>query len=296
MNSAKHPCFNGAAHGQFGRIHLPVASECNITCAYCNRKTDCVNESRPGVCSRVLGPEEAAALVDTAVERMPSLSVAGISGPGDPLATPEATLRTFELVRHRHPDMLLCLSTNGLALADYVPDLSDIGVNHVTITINAVSASVGQKIYPRVSFNGGVLLGRDAAATLLEQQEKALAALREHDITVKINTVVIPGINDDHVVDIARHVYGYGAALMNLIAVMPLSGTPLHDARPPSPAHMDKLRALAGEYIPQMRHCARCRADAFGLISENGRIDDVLGNYPSSDSKYSRTETGTAFG
>ena len=142
MIEAGHPCFNASASGQWGRIHLPVAPECNISCAYCSRKTDCPNESRPGVCSRVLSPEEAADLVDHAVLHMPSLAVAGIAGPGDPLARPELTLRAFELVRRRHHGLLLCLSTNGLRLADYAADLKSLGVNHITVTINAVSPVV----------------------------------------------------------------------------------------------------------------------------------------------------------
>ncbi|MDR2696126.1 MAG: radical SAM protein, partial [Deltaproteobacteria bacterium] len=144
---AGHPCFNASAAGQWGRIHLPVAPECNIACMYCNRKTDCLHESRPGACSRVLSPEAAAELVDKAVLHTPSLAVAGIAGPGDPLANPELTLRTFELVRRRHHRLLLCLSTNGLMLAEYAADLQSLGVGHITVTINAVSPAVACRIY-----------------------------------------------------------------------------------------------------------------------------------------------------
>ena len=55
----RHPCFNVAAHKKHGRIHLPVAPKCNIQCRYCVRKFDCVNESRPGVVSQKLSPEQA---------------------------------------------------------------------------------------------------------------------------------------------------------------------------------------------------------------------------------------------
>ena len=57
---ADHPCYSKDAHHKFARIHLPVAPACNIQCNYCNRKYDCSNESRPGVVSEVLSPEEAA--------------------------------------------------------------------------------------------------------------------------------------------------------------------------------------------------------------------------------------------
>ena len=56
---SEHPCFSENACHFFGRMHLPVAPNCNIQCNYCVRKFDCVNESRPGVTSKVLTPPEA---------------------------------------------------------------------------------------------------------------------------------------------------------------------------------------------------------------------------------------------
>ena len=54
MDLKNHPCFNASAHRTHGRIHLPVAPRCNLQCKFCNRKFDCVNESRPGVTSGIL--------------------------------------------------------------------------------------------------------------------------------------------------------------------------------------------------------------------------------------------------
>ena len=53
-----HPCYCEDAHRSFARMHLPVAPRCNIQCNFCNRRFDCCNESRPGVTSEVLTPEE----------------------------------------------------------------------------------------------------------------------------------------------------------------------------------------------------------------------------------------------
>ena len=58
MDLSKHPCFNDAVRHQFGRIHLPVAPDCNIQCNFCDRRFNCVNESRPGVTTSVLTPPE----------------------------------------------------------------------------------------------------------------------------------------------------------------------------------------------------------------------------------------------
>jgi len=41
-----------------GGATSPSPPKCNIQCNYCIRDFDCVNESRPGVTSKVLSPEE----------------------------------------------------------------------------------------------------------------------------------------------------------------------------------------------------------------------------------------------
>ena len=114
-----HPCFGGD-HSKAGRIHLPVAPGCNIKCGFCERKFDCANESRPGVTSKVLDPEQAVERVRIVKRHMEmkggaQLKVVGIAGPGDPLANPK-TFATFKLIKQAFPEMTLCLSTNGLLL------------------------------------------------------------------------------------------------------------------------------------------------------------------------------------
>ena len=79
----KHPCFScGSAH-KYARMHLPIAPKCNISCNYCLRKYDCVNESRPGVTTEILSPKEAFAKYKIVKAKMPNLTVVGIAGPGD---------------------------------------------------------------------------------------------------------------------------------------------------------------------------------------------------------------------
>ena len=44
-----HPCFNRIAKKCYGRVHLPIAPNCNIQCNYCNRLFDCLNVSAAGL-------------------------------------------------------------------------------------------------------------------------------------------------------------------------------------------------------------------------------------------------------
>lgn len=274
-DSSRHPCFSPEAHRSFGRVHLPVAAGCNVQCGFCDRRYSCVNESRPGVTARLLSPEEAVDAALRAVAHMPHLSVVGIAGPGDPLADATRTLDTLATLREALPGMLLCLSTNGLALPLHADALAALGVGHVTVTVNAVDPAIGADVYNWVDDGGGRVTGREGAALLLERQEKGVRRLKTLGVTVKINTVVIPGVNSDHVRDIATAVASWGADLMNCIPLLPVAGTRFAGTASPGPDMMHRLRAEAGAIIPQMRHCTRCRADALGFLGEDGRLEDI---------------------
>ncbi|MBI5379123.1 MAG: nitrogenase cofactor biosynthesis protein NifB, partial [Nitrospirae bacterium] len=188
-----HPCYSEEAHHHYARMHVAVAPACNIQCHYCNRKYDCANESRPGVVSERLTPEDAAKKVLAVAGAIPQMTVLGIAGPGDPLANPDKTFRTFDLIAEKAPDIKLCLSTNGLALPDYVDRIKALKVDHVTITINMVDPAVGERIYPWVFYKHKRWKGRDASKILNERQLEGLDLLTANGILCKVNSVMIPG-------------------------------------------------------------------------------------------------------
>lgn len=98
-----HPCYSEEAHHQYARIRVAVAPACNIQCNYCNRRYECANESRPGVVSEKLTPEQEARKLLAVTTRNPQLTVLGIAGPGDALAKPKTTSRATDLrARARH--------------------------------------------------------------------------------------------------------------------------------------------------------------------------------------------------
>ena len=267
--SEKHPCFNKGAKGSHGRVHLPVAPACNIKCNYCDRKYSCVNESRPGVTSAVLAPHQAQEYFDRVLEAEPRISVAGIAGPGDPMANAAKTLQTIHLIKRRFPGILLCLSSNGLAVPEHLDDLADAGVTHMTITVNAVDPAIGAKIYSWVKDGKVAYRGKEAARLLLERQALAVAGLKQRGITVKLNSIVIPTINDRHMTEVARWGAELGADLMNLMPMFPTANTPFEVLGEPSRQLMQQLRADCDEHISQMTHCTRCRADAVGLLGQD---------------------------
>ena len=266
LNINRHPCFNVEAKGECGRVHLPVAPKCNILCNYCNRKFDCVNESRPGVSSAVLTPRQAIAYLEQVLAKEPRITVAGIAGPGDPFANPRETMETIRLVREKFPQILLCLASNGLSLSPYLDELAELRVSHVTITVNTVDPEIGAKIYSWVRDGKKIYRGREAAEVLLARQFEAVAGLKARGIVVKVNTIIIPGINDGHVDAVARKMKELGVDLLNCMPVYPNADTPFGDLPEPEPEKMAEIQAAAEKFLPQMRHCTRCRADAVGLL------------------------------
>ena len=271
-----HPCFNRKVRGHSGRVHLPVAPKCNIQCNYCNRKTDCVNEGRPGVTSALLTPGQAIRYLDQVLTVDPRIKVSGIAGPGDPFANPDETLETFRLVRERFPEMLLCVATNGLNLLPFVEDLAKLQVSHVTVTINAIDPEIGKEVVSWVRDGKVVYRGFRAAEIILERQLTAVKELKRHGIIVKVNTIVIPGINDMHIEAIAQTISGLGVDLMNCIPLLPTEDTAFQTLPEPSTEQIRFIRQIAGTYLPQMEHCARCRADAVGLLGDHPSEADII--------------------
>ncbi|TKI03463.1 nitrogenase cofactor biosynthesis protein NifB [Martelella alba] len=271
--AASHPCYSRAGHHRYARMHLPVAPACNLQCNYCNRKFDCSNESRPGVSSALLTPEQAVAKVRQVATAIPQLSVVGIAGPGDPLANMGRTFATLALIREQLPDLKLCLSTNGLMLPDAADRLIAAGVDHVTVTVNTLDPDVAARIYAWLWLGGERYHGREAGEILVARQLAGVRKLTENGVLVKINSVLIPGINDASLPEVSEKMRQLGAFIHN---VMPLIARPEHgtvfglNGQPePDAAMLADIRGQCGETMPQMTHCRQCRADAIGMLGED---------------------------
>jgi nitrogen fixation protein NifB len=262
-----HPCFSKEAHKKYGRVHLPVAPRCNIQCNFCNRKYDCINESRPGVTSSVLTPGQALAYLDNVIARRPEISVMGIAGPGDPFANPEETMETLRLVRKKYPKLMLCVASNGMGIGPYIDELADLKTSHVTITMTAIDPAIGAKIYSWVRDGKRPLRGEEGASVLLSRQIEAIVRLKQRGVVVKVNSIIIPGINDEHIPEIAAKVGALGADLMN--CMVPVKGAVFEELAPPDNLMTARVRLQSERHLPQMTHCARCRADAVGFIGED---------------------------
>lgn len=277
----KHPCYNAEAHDH-ARMHIPVAPKCNIQCNYCNRKYDCVNETRPGVTSSVLNPAQAAEKFAYVKQEIDNLSVVGIAGPGDALANWEETKESIRLIKEKDPEVVICLSTNGLMLDKYKDEIIEAGINHVTITINSINPKIGAKIYEFVRYDGETLVGEEAAEVLQKNQLEGLEYLASKGVLVKVNMVMIKGVNDYHIPSVVKKVKSLGAFVTNIMPLIPAEGTRFEDMPLVSRKELNALRDKCSMDMRQMYHCQQCRADAIGKLTQDRSLEfkDFTGSMP----------------
>ena len=270
MISRRHPCFSDAAHFKYGRIHLPVAPRCNIRCNFCSRSIN-GHEHRPGVTEKILFPMEAIERLKAAVNQKFPLTVAAVAGPAEPLANAE-TFEVFKMARRLFPDLIRCLATNGLVLAEKAQALEELGMSTITVTANAIDPAIGEKIYDYVMIDGEKYTGEKGAEILIEHQRQGVREAVARNMVVKINTVLIPGINTGHVAEIAQTYGRLGASIMNIIPLIPAGR--FARMRPPTKREVAQEQKASSGFIEMFKVCQQCRADACGIpaIDRGGRF------------------------
>jgi nitrogen fixation protein NifB len=99
-------------------------------------------------------------------------------------------------------------------------------------------------------------------------------------VLVKVNSVMIPGINDRHLEAVSQHIKAKGAFLHN---VMPLIAEPEHGTfygmtgqRGPTLEELQALQDKCAGDMKMMRHCRQCRADAVGMLGEDRNAEFTL--------------------
>ncbi|KZX17169.1 radical SAM protein [Methanobrevibacter filiformis] len=271
-----HPCFNEKIHDKVGRVHVPLAPKCNIYCNFCTRDIN-QDEKRPGVAACVMDPDAAIGHVDKVTKEGP-ISVVGVAGPGDSLANPE-TLDFFKKLGKTNPDLIKCMSTNGLLLPDLADEVAELGVNTVTVTVNAIDPEIAKDIYSFIKYNDKVYKGKEGVEILIKNQLEGIEKLANNGVIVKVNSVLIPGLNDEHIVEIAKEVKKRGASLMNVLPLIPLNK--MKDYSRPTCEEIEKVRNDVEKIIPVFRACTQCRADAYGIPGKKSE-DKHLGMTPAS--------------
>jgi nitrogen fixation protein NifB len=149
---------------------------------------------------------------------------------------------------------------------------------------------VGEKIYPWIFWQHKRVTGYEAAKILHERQMLGLEMLTARGVLTKINSVLIPGINDEHLIEVNREVKKRGAFLHN---IMPLISEAEHGTvfglsgqRGPTASELKSVQDACMGGANLMRHCRQCRADAVGLLGEDRREEFTLDKLEQMDVVY----------
>lgn len=207
--------------------------------------------------------------VKLVISKIPQTRVIGIAGPGEPLANQE-TFETLKLLRQKFPHLILCLSTNGLLLPEKIILLQEFKITYLTITINAIESDIGKNIYLWVDYQGEKHYREKGFTLLSSQQLKGLKEAARLGMKVKINTVMIPGINENHIETIAKVTSDIEASVMNIVPMIPVKESKLTTQKKGSiAAAIKRLQDGCESIIKQIRHCQQCRADAIGFLGDD---------------------------
>ncbi len=215
----------------------------------------------PGRAYRVMKVEEALVRLQEELAKRSNLRIVAISGPGEPLYNNQ-TFEVLENASRLDYDLEFCLSTNGVFLYDSVPRLARIGVRTVTVSMSAVRPSTAEKVYEWVKFDRERIF-EGFGETIIQRQLDGIRRAAAEGIYIKVNSVLMPGINVSEMELIAKEVAKAGAKFHNIMPLVPC-GT-LKDMRPPSEEELASSRAQAARYIGQFLECKACRSDVVGI-------------------------------
>jgi GTP 3',8-cyclase len=181
-------------------LRISVTDRCNLRCFYCMPEEGIPLSAH----EQFLRNEEiimiAAAAIRTGVRRL------RITG-GEPLVRKGVIELAAGLAALKPDD--LALTTNGILLEEYAEPLRQSGLNRVSVSLDTLRPERFEKITRRPGLER-TLRGLTAAKT---------AGL----VPVKINTVVVRGLNDDEIADFVRFA-GRENLEVRFIELMPTSG------------------------------------------------------------------------
>ena len=135
--------------------------------------------------------------------------------------------------------------------------------------MNAVDPVVGGRIYRFARLDGVTYTGEAAGAVLLANQVAGIKRLVELGVAVKVNTVLVAGVNDSCVEEVGALCAKLGAVYHNVMQHIPVAGSVFGNLPQVSRAHLDEVRKRCEAHLPQMYHCQQCRADAMGKLTED---------------------------
>jgi cyclic pyranopterin phosphate synthase len=160
-------------------IRVSVTSRCNFRCLYCMPNTPFEWEPKENVLSYEEMFEFLRLAIDEGVKKI------RLTG-GEPLVRKDLD-KFVKMLSSYKPELDLALTTNGYYLKKYAKKLKSAGLKRVNISLDSLKKEVVAKIAQKDVLEN-VLAGFDEAVKV--------------GFKVKLNTVVMKGINDNEIIDL----------------------------------------------------------------------------------------------
>jgi len=181
-------------------LRVSLTPKCNLSCIYCHKE----GEESP---QDQLSVEEIAEILRVAAKfEIRSVKFTG----GEPLLRPDL----LEIIRSVPAGMESSLTTNGTLLADLAFRLKEAGLRRVNVSIDSLNPETFKKI-----------TGSDLLSDVLE----GISAAIDAGLTpVKLNMVVLEGVNDTEIDDLLAYVRGNRNLVLQLIELMHFNDCTYH--------------------------------------------------------------------
>jgi len=173
-------------------LRISLTSRCNLSCIYCHAE----GEKDPDA---EMSTEEIIEIMNVAAKfGIRSIKFTG----GEPLIRPDI----LAILRAVPPGIESSVTTNGILLAGMADNLKKAGLRRVNVSLDSLNPDTYKRI-TGCDCLGDVLAGIDAA-------------LKAGLTPVKLNMVVLAGINDNEIDDFLTYVRGNRQLVLQLIELM----------------------------------------------------------------------------
>ena len=184
-------------------LRLAVTAECNYSCIFCHIEGEPLSGPvKPGSLSPLLEPEDYYVISRAAYYLgIGSFKVTG----GEPLIRNDIVSVISELKRG-NPSAEISMTTNGYLLGKYIGELVEAGLHRVNVSLHSLRRE-------KYRFITGV----DALNLIKNNINK----VKEYGLPLKLNAVILRGVNDNEVLDLIDYAWSNNATLQ-LIELHPV--------------------------------------------------------------------------
>jgi len=230
-------------------LRVSVTDRCNLRCVYCTPESNF--EELPH--EEILAYEEIERVVRAGARF--GITKARLTG-GEPLIRRDI-LHLVRMIRGISGIRELVMTTNGVLLSRMAAELKSAGLDRINISIDSLD---GEK-FSRITRCGS-----------LDKVLEGLEAARDAGFRVKINVVLMRGVNDDEIEDYVRFAAEKGLEV-RFIEKMPLGQPPTDNGKLLVGAdEIEKRIAYAAELTPVRTETSAPATSRFRIADSRGLI------------------------